>query len=177
MKKEFIMRKMKFLIILSMFISFSVSLHSQGKWRMIDKLNYGSFKYRSIDCYDSLNCVAVGNENWTFPLVRLTSDGGKTWHTVLHDTIRRDEDGKVIWWPKQALDIAYPDSNLIFVLCDFGIYWYSTTKGKSWVGPVDTKKRQMYQNWCSFYNSKFGGYLTDNTTWITQMIAVKLLII
>jgi hypothetical protein len=158
---------MRTIIIIALFISFSVSLFPQGKWRMIDKLHYGSLKYRSIDCYDSLNCVAVGNENWTFPLVRLTSDGGKTWHTVLHDTIRRDENGKIIWWPKQALDIAYPDSNLIFVLCDFGIYWYSTTKGKSWVGPVNTKKRQMYENWCSFYSAKIGGYLSDNKAWIT----------
>ena len=138
---------------------------AQVKWRLLDSITYAT-PLKGISCYDSLNCVAVGNEGDYFPIAKLTSDGGKTWTRIFKDTSIFDSNNNVIWQHRRALDVAYPDSNLIFILCDYGVYWYSTNKGITWEKPGDWKSGELLENYCSFYNSKIGGTIIGYV-WIT----------
>jgi photosystem II stability/assembly factor-like uncharacterized protein len=142
---------------LIIFFSLFSGVFSQTKWKQIDQCPV-SIQYKSIACYDSLNCIELGNQGLSYPYGRITSDGGKNWSTTFQDTIIRDSLRKVIWWPKRVLDVAYPDSNLIFVLCDFGKYWYSKDKGKSWSKPVDLKLNEYMESWVTFKNNKLGAF-------------------
>ncbi len=138
-----------------------------GEWRLSDSVEH-SMRFRAIYCYDSLNCVTVGNEYDYFPIARLTSDGGKTWHQIFRDTaIFDNEKNDYIWQCRRVLDVAYPDSNLIFLLHDYGVYFYSTDKGKTWEKPGNLNGFEMLQNWTNFYNSEIGGFTNNLSAYYT----------
>jgi photosystem II stability/assembly factor-like uncharacterized protein len=144
-------------------------LRGQEYWRLSDSTAYNyTTPYKGIDCFDSLNCVAVCNEGDFWPIARLTSDGGKTWHQIFRDTSIYDYEKKeFIWQHRRVLDVAYPDSNLIFLLHDYGVYWYSTNKGETWEKPGNMNGFEMLQNWSNFYNSEIGGFTQALSAYVT----------
>lgn len=117
---------------------------SQGHWERIDYVYYchplhgfpKSFRFEGIDCYDSLNCAAVGNMDGAWPWNRITTDGGKTWVTTLKDTSYKeyDEYGNYLgtYTPETAREIYYHSKNLCLILCESGYYWISRDNCATW---------------------------------------------
>ncbi len=133
-----------FLLIIFFFLNFSL-LFSESQWRIVDTVKYirsssgipTAFLFEAIDCYDSLNCCAVGNMSKDWPWNRVTTDGGENWFTTLRDTaiVKYDKDSNRIGFeyvPAEAREISYPSKDLCIITCDSGYYWRSTDGCMTW---------------------------------------------
>ena len=168
-----------------------VLLHSEGKWIKVDSVNIiidsiyeHTLAYVAIDCADSANCVAFGNFDLTDPYNRVTTDGGKTWFTSLHDStiFKKDEFGNIIGLinPPKVRDMVYPTTNFCLAICDSGYYWVSRDNLKNWVKrKLDTKYNVFSINFLNEYIGVITGvrtlFLTKDAgiNWIKSYIPYK----
>ena len=143
-----------------------VLLYSEPRWHAVDSLFFYDtdtlFKYSvplvAIDCADSDNCVVFGNYSGYQPINRLTKDGGKTWTTTLHDSLRIlfDDIGNYIgiYNPSKVYDVAYPSKDLCIAVCDSGYYWMSRDNLNTWNKfKFDT---QYMLSRIDFFNKNYG---------------------
>ena len=147
---------MKQLTIILFFCS-SLFLKS-GSWELVDN-DSRSISYLSIQCYDDFNCVAIGNRGLLTPLVKKTSDGGKTWQTVLIDSIPVIVNDKYTN-PHEARCLSFPGPKTCIVGCDSSYYWISNDNANTW----EKKKVSSYSKnniiSIEMLNEQFGG-MTD----------------
>ncbi len=105
------------------------ALRSQiGVWTRQDSVP--NLNYRSIDCADTLHCMAFGNQIGTTPIIRSTTDGGGTWRTVYLDSIRFLNPGYHLTLRINAG--ALPTPTHAVVACDSGVVMLSDDGGGSW---------------------------------------------
>ena len=112
-------------------------LHAQSiRWELQDSLviTYvpgfpATASFSSIDCSDSLNCIATGAVGNVYSLIHTTTDGGKHWKTVILDSAEISPVVKValrlktikFLTPTTALIIT--DSGAVLRTSDAGITW------------------------------------------------------
>ncbi len=123
---------------LILLLSFCNSIHSQDKdWKKVDtrpdystKMTYSS--YRSIKCFDSLNCMIYGAlygaGGYYF---RRTTDGGDSWNTIFSDSAYFIDFGNEYWVP-DLHDIAYPSRKIFIAVGDSGLIVRTADSGKTW---------------------------------------------
>lgn len=102
----------------------------QGRWVKIDS-SYGT-KFASITCLDDKHCIVCGDSAISgYSFVRQTSDGGKTWKTLLEDSISLipTPQGDYLLRFYQA---AYPSRSTIIAIADSGIVFRSNNAGITW---------------------------------------------
>lgn len=103
-------------------------------WITIDSTVYyerkgfaGIGRYVDIECYDSLNCVAMANDGhhgFAWNVTKKTTDGGSTWSVILLDTA---------WLHfSPRIRIFYPKKDIIVIGCDSGYVVRSTDGGATW---------------------------------------------
>jgi photosystem II stability/assembly factor-like uncharacterized protein len=166
----------KFILILFFFL-FSSSFSFAGEWSKVDSfkeyiedsLQLGYIN-QDIDCYDKNNCIAVGNLGLCEPWGRHTTDGGRTWKTVIKDTIiiYYDENGKWIgrYDPPEIRAVDYVSPELCIAVGDTGYYWRSTDNCQTWVkGKLETN--DWHGNKVFFLDNKYGGIITLQSLFIT----------
>ena len=122
-------------ILIILFIIYPLTLLSNGfngKWVLVDSSKmidrYGGIwetNYEDIDCYDPMNCMAVGNENEYMTMIKKTTDGGQTWKIVLMDS------AWVSGLPR-LFNLSYPRKDLCVVLMDSNYVLRTSDGGKSW---------------------------------------------
>jgi photosystem II stability/assembly factor-like uncharacterized protein len=112
-----------------------ISLHAQeGRWSTQDSLTIWTGKignkvsYRDIDAPDSLHCIAVGFTG-TMSIARRTTDGGRTWSTVLVDTSKSGRHGRYSY---NFWEVAFPTPTLCLIAADSGMIYRSTDGGDTW---------------------------------------------
>lgn len=165
------MRKLFTVIALLATFSFTFS----AEWQIVDSIYYKPNKQygvlsEAIDCYDSLNCIAVLNMNKKWPWNRRTTDGGKTWATTLRDTSYSiyDDLGNLVekYVPAKVHEVSYPSRDFCIAVCDSGRYWISRDSCKTWTKrQLDTRKPLRKVD---FINNKFGGIPTWDGIFITS---------
>ena len=163
-----------YLIIIS--TTYSLVLSQNSKWTIIDSIRIynrdstatAAIFYEKIDCYDELNCAAIGNLFGTSPLNRITSDGGKTWFTTLTDTSSFNYVDSIRYIPAIARSIVYPGKNLCIIGCDSGYYWRSTDYCQTWKrGKLPVIGDDYAINKLSFINEKKGAAIDFEELFLT----------
>ena len=169
-------KKIKYILILFLILSIFTNGQSPS-WKLVDKywissdsgIHHYQLKYEGIDCYDSLNCIAVGNFGLEYPWNRVTTDGGKTWYTTLADSGKYIIDsitGKKYWYqPPRVKSVLYKDMKLCIIGCDSGYYYRSTDRCQTWEKnklPTNTTIESIFM-----YNQKLGGIASDGTIFLT----------
>ena len=129
------MKKLYILILL--FLSFSNLI---AGWKLMDSAKI-SMLYWDIDCYDKMNCFAVGNSGDTQSAYTKTTDGGYTWNIIFFDEAKKIYDSNGVWistiMPKfnpircidyvtQEFAIAGHNDGQITITRDGGKTWDST---------------------------------------------------
>ncbi|MBK8912259.1 MAG: hypothetical protein IPM61_13125 [Chlorobi bacterium] len=102
----------------------------QGKWVKIDS-SYGT-AFRSITCLDDEHCIVCGDSAIQgLSFARRTTDGGKSWTTLLYDTLSLIPlpQGDEVFQFHQA---AYPTLSTIFIIGDSGLVFRTKNSGQSW---------------------------------------------
>jgi photosystem II stability/assembly factor-like uncharacterized protein len=128
----------KFNIIFFLIIScFNCNLYSQsGTWRIVDSLKFyidGApyprlFNSIAIDCADTNNCAFAARYGLTYPMTRITSNGGESWKIGMIDSITKGDQDMYI----PPNEICYPDTSLCIMICDEGYYFISRDKCRTW---------------------------------------------
>ncbi len=169
-------RKFKFMVFVIFCFLSDGNLYAQtSNWVLADSceifLNNSQYRselrYESIDCADSMNCVAIANLQRNLPWVKVTSDGGKTWVTTLSDTNIHQQ----FYWPPKICEVSYPDTNLCIIVGDTNNYWRSTDHCRTWkkakyIAPYS--KNQAFEFRVDMYNSQFGGLVTPRVLLLTS---------
>ena len=147
-------------IILSMicYILISTTSFSQNyKWQKIFvEPTAAQLRFMSVCCADSMHCVAIGNYQLTKPVIKATSDGGKTWITVMTDTSSEIPS----YIPRRVCDVSYPDTNLCLITADSGKFWRSTDGLRTWTrGNLydNYNKRHVFEYLTHFSGKLKGG--------------------
>lgn len=124
-----ILRFMAFTLVLGYATSIP-AVAQQGTWVKIDS-SYGT-AFKSITCLDDEHCIVCGDSAISgLSFVRITTNGGKTWKTLLSDTLNLTPtpQGDRILSFHQA---AYPSRSKIIVMADSGIGFRSNNGGSTW---------------------------------------------
>ncbi len=79
------------------------------------------------------NVMISGNVGGITPHVFKSTDRGETWEVALDDSVRRDENGKVIYHPVRTYDLAFTDSLHAIMSCEGLRFWRTEDGGKNWV--------------------------------------------
>ncbi len=115
----------------------SVSSLYCGKWSISDTLyiyltpnsiGKNPVNYEDIECTDSLNCYALANQNYTYPLIRVTHDGGQTWESFYTDTISSKKNPLGL----QGKVLVYIDTTFCMVFMQEGRYMVSRDNLRTW---------------------------------------------
>ncbi|MDP2364285.1 MAG: hypothetical protein Q8M94_11030, partial [Ignavibacteria bacterium] len=159
-----------YLLLISLFLlSIIEPAKSQNfHWELLDSSyilmnhsNVGSqLRYWAVDCADSLNCIAIGNLQMQLPFAKGTTDGGKTWTTVLTDT---NINGTDYYFPKRLCDVSYIDTNLCIIVADSGYYWRSTDRCRTWTKSkynANYSKKLAFEYRISMFDNLRGGIAT-----------------
>ncbi len=100
-------------------------------WETVDHIP--SLDYEDIDCADSNSIMAVGNwANGARPTIRRTTDGGKTWTSVIENEVERDENGNAISFPIRFIAISHPSPDIAIVAADSGLILRTYDQGSTW---------------------------------------------
>ncbi len=172
---------MKQLVIIVLFFLVTNGYSQNYHWeRIFIEPTKAQVRFMSVSCADSLNCVAIGNYQLTLPIVKATSDGGKTWITVMTDTAIINFDNTRL---RRVCDVSFPDTNFCLISADSGYFWRSTDGLKTWTRgnvKVNYSKSQRFQYLINFSGKLKGGiknpdkrfHLTSDggETWIEPML-------
>jgi len=127
---------MRKFILIFILITISFANAQTGKWKIVDRTRFYCSKVKdSLGCFyfgvqnvGEKNIIAVGNAGITWPIARVSKDGGKTWETTLLDTPKVQQD-----FNKAAVrSVSCVDTSLSIILCDSCVYWRSTDGWKNW---------------------------------------------
>lgn len=121
-------RRLQCILFLALILPCDVLWSQFGVWTRQDSVP--NLYYRSIDCPDTLHCMAFGNQIGTTPIIRSTTDGGATWRTVYIDSVRFLNPGYHLTLRINAG--ALPTPMHAVVACDSGVVLLSDDGGGSW---------------------------------------------
>jgi len=134
-----------------------------GQWFVVDSPPYSAY-FRSIDCFDSLNCVAVGIWQGSHTMARVTTDGGMTWKETLNDSIKIVKDQDTIF-PTKAIEVVCKEPNLVIITATSGNFWRSSDRGFTWEKSIIPER--INPDYISMHDDKFGGVVFWNHPYIT----------
>ncbi len=119
----------KMLSLLFAFLLFSSTLFSE-QWKILDSLNSVKYHDRWMEWADSLHGAWLATTLYYEHggIIRLTSNGGNSWETVLADTINPNN---LIFFPRFN-SFCFRDKNLLLLACDSGQVRRSSDLGKNW---------------------------------------------
>ncbi len=118
-------------IIALLLVSTSVLSAQPHTWQTTDYVQ--NMIYRDIEFSDSLHGLAVGNfqENRR-PTIKRTTDGGKTWNSILEFEIEYDKDGKFVRLPIKFIAVGHPSPEIAIVAADSGMMYRTYNSGATW---------------------------------------------
>lgn len=85
--------------------------------------------FSSIDCADSMNCIATGALGNVYSILHKTSDGGKSWKTIMLDT---SEVIPVVRIALRLRTIKFLTSTIALITTDSGAILRSSDAGVTW---------------------------------------------
>lgn len=101
----------------------------EGAWRVIDSAKgLGAFGFLDISCSGEDDCVYVADSGGYASLCRRTTDGGKTWRTVLSDTLVPGKKWTKIGYQR----VSHPTAGQIMVLADSNYIFNTFDGGNTW---------------------------------------------
>jgi photosystem II stability/assembly factor-like uncharacterized protein len=109
--------------IIVIIITIIVATSMAGTWKKT--YNGLAMNFNRIKCSDSLNCIAIANEQEYFPYILKSSDGGSSW-----DTSYKDADKKNV--TPYLNDLSYTTKDLCIIACDSGMILRTSNGGKEW---------------------------------------------
>ena len=118
-------------LLLSLLIHYPADAQSV-QWELQDSLiikeQYPA-SFSSIDCADSMNCIATGAFGNVYSLLRATSDGGKSWKTTILDS---SEIIPVLRFALRLRTIKFLTPTLALIITDSGAVFRSSDAGATW---------------------------------------------
>jgi len=92
-----------------------------------DSINM-SIYFSGIDCADSMNCLAAGNDAYRYRIVYQTNNAGKSWNILYKPDFNSGiKDGFPLF-----RSIAYPTKNKCIIGSDSGVIIKTDDGGKNW---------------------------------------------
>lgn len=112
-------------------------LHAQTiRWELQDSLVIttvpgfpATASFSSIDCSDSLNCIATGAVGNVYSLIHTTTDGGKHWKTVILDSA---EISPVVKVALRLKTIKFLTPTTAVIITDSGAVLRTSDAGTTW---------------------------------------------
>ncbi len=101
-----------------------------GEWTNLSNLGTSLISPK-IEVFNN-NVMISGNVGGIIPHVFKSTDRGETWEIALEDSVRKDENGKVIYHPRRMNDFKYMTKDHAFVMNEGTLYWYTSDGGDNW---------------------------------------------